>query len=131
MSQGDNGAGTASPTRLTPQSYAAVPAQAMQDRRLRVADWRVLTAISFRADAEGVAWPSQSDLSRLTGLSRQKVNATVKRLCEFSYIEKTKMRRRKGKFSLNCYRVIRNKPVLHVTPVGDTVHDTPVGDTTM
>lgn len=117
--------------RLEPQTYAAVPAQAMQDSRLRATDWRVLIAISFRADAEGIAWPSQGDLARLTGRSRQKVTATVNRLCEFGYIEKTKMRRRKGRFSLNCYRVIRKKPVDHAPPGGDTDHAPPGGDTTM
>ncbi len=117
--------------KLKPQTYAAIPAQAMQDRHLRVADWRVLAAISFRASAEGIAWPSQDDLSGLTGLSRQKVNATIQRLREFSCIEVTKMRRRKGKFPTNCYRLIRLKPFYHDTPVGDTVRVTPVGDITV
>ena len=123
--------GTATARKLEPQTYAVIPAQAMHDRHLRARDWRVLAAISFRADTKGIAWPSQDDLSTMTGLPRSRVNEAIQRLREFSYIEVTKVRRRAGKFPTNCYRVIRLKPFYHDPPVGGTVHDPPVGDITV
>ena len=69
--------------RLKPRTYAVVPAQAMQDRNLKGADWRVLTAISWRADAAGVAWPSQQDIADITGLARPTVGTAVSRLTKY------------------------------------------------
>ena len=95
--------------RLQPQTYAAIPAQAMRDRRLKQADWCVLAAISFRADPTGYAWPSQDDIAATTRLSRQKVSECIRRLCDLGYVKIIESIRRRGQFRSNAYRVIRKR----------------------
>lgn len=97
--------------RLGPRTYAAVPAQAMQDRNLKGADWRVLTAISWRADPSGYAWPSQGDIAAVTGLARPTVGKSISRLRQLGYLEIIKRRRRRGHWPANSYRVNRRRPV--------------------
>ena len=96
--------------RLAPQTYAAVPAQAMQDATLKASDFRVLLAISWRADAAGIAWPSQQDIADVTGLSRPTVGTSVSRLAKYGYLERVLMRRRAGRWPTNTYHLVRKKP---------------------
>ena len=96
--------------RLEPQTYAAVPAQAMQDSRLKASDHRVLLAISWRADAAGIAWPSQQDIADVTGLSRPTVGKCVSRLARYGYLKRAAMQRRGGLWPTNSYQVVRKKP---------------------
>lgn len=100
--------------RLTPQSYAAVPIRAMQDRRLKRADWVILTAYAYHANTRGYAFPSQERIAELTGLSRQTVNLHTRRLREFGYLKLVKAskkeRRPGGRFAVNAYVVVR-KPL--------------------
>ena len=96
--------------QLVPRTWAATPAQAMQDGRLKGADWRVLTCISWHADAKGYAWPSQEEIARVTGLTRPTVGKSVSRLRRFGYLEVIKRERRHGHWPHSSYRVIRRKP---------------------
>ena len=96
--------------RLAPQTYAAIPAQAMQDNRLKASDFRVLSAISWRADAAGIAWPSQQDIANVTGLSRPTVGLCVSRLARYGYLKRVAMRRRGGLWPTNSYQLVRRKP---------------------
>ena len=96
--------------RLAPQTYAAVPAQAMQDSRLKASDFRVLSAISWRADATGIAWPSQQDIANVTGLSRPTVGTCVSRLAKYGYLKRVPMTRRGGRWPTNSYQLVREKP---------------------
>lgn len=110
--------------QLKPKTYATVPAQAMQDRRLRPSDWRVLTAVSYHADPRGLAWPSQQTIADLTGLSRQTVNKCIKRLVSCGYLKLLPARRRpSGRFSHRVYLLVRKKPDTdRVKDAGDTDH---------
>lgn len=121
----------APPARLTPGTWCAMPAQAMSDDRLKRADWRVLSAVAYHADAAGYAFPAQSTLADLTGLSRQRVNRTVKRLVQLGYLKKRPLPQRRGRFRNMGYCVAREPPPNRVTPVGDTDRVTPVGDSTV
>lgn len=96
--------------RLKPRTYATITAHAIGDRQLKARHWNVLAAITLFADVSGAAWPSQVTLAVLTGLSRQRVNATIRDLCLWGYLEfKRKERRRGGRFPANIYRVIRKR----------------------
>ena len=96
--------------RLKPRTYAAVPAQAMQDSRLKASDFRVLSAISWRADAAGVAWPSQQDIAKITGLSRPTVGLCVSRLARYGYLKRAPMTRRGGRWPSSSYLLVRKRP---------------------
>ncbi len=113
--------------RLAPQTYAAVPAQAMQDSRLKASDFRVLSAISWRADADGIAWPSQEDIADVTGLSRPTVGLCVSRLARYGYLKRTPMTRRGGHWPSTTYLLVRKKPeekpLVSPSPCKDS-HDT-------
>ncbi len=96
--------------RLAPKTYAAVPAQAMNDDRLKPRDWRVLTCIAWHADPYGFAWPSQKTISQETGLHRVSVSTSIGRLRRFGYLMIEKKIRRHGHWAANGYRVVRLKP---------------------
>ena len=96
--------------RLAPRSYAALPAQAMQDSRLKASDFRVLSAISWHADAAGFAWPSQQRIADVTGLSRPTVGTCVSRLARYGYLTRGRMKQRGGRWQTNTYQVVRKKP---------------------
>ena len=96
--------------RLQPRTYAATPAQAMQDKRLKGADWRVLTCVSWHANTSGYAWPSQEMVAAVTGLARPAVGKSISRLRRFGYLEIIKRDRQRGQWPHNCYRVIRRQP---------------------
>ena len=96
--------------QLVPRTWAATPAQAMQDARLKGADWRVLACISWHANAKGYAWPSQEEIAAVTGLARPTVGKSISCLRRFGYLEIIKRDRRRGHWPHSAYRVIRRKP---------------------
>ena len=96
--------------RLKPKTYAAVPAQAMNDDRLKARDWRVLTCIAWHADPHGYAWPSQEVIRQETGLCRVSVSTSIGRLRKFGYLTIERKIRRHGHWAANTYRVVRLKP---------------------
>ena len=98
------------PPRLKPRTYAAVPAHAMTDDRLKPSDWRVLTCISWHADPDGYAWPAQDLIALETRLHRVTVNEAVRRLKGLGYIVIVPGKRRHGHWPANGYRVVRFKP---------------------
>ncbi len=105
--------------KLKAGTWAGVPAQAMQDRNLKGADWSVLTAISWRADPTGYAWPSEEDIAAFTGLARPTVSKSVARLRRLGYLKIIERRRRRGQWPGNSYQVIRRapiEPILEVSP---------------
>ena len=96
--------------RLKPRTYAAIPAQAMNDDRLQPSRWQVLAAISWHAKTDGYAWPDQDLLAFETGLNRSTVNRAVGDLERLGYLVKVKRKRRHGHWPANTYRVVRVKP---------------------
>ena len=89
------------------QKFAAVPQRAIGDRDLKERDLRVLMAICRAVDAKtGLATISQGRIGVWAGCSRQKANASVKRLVECGYIEKVGLRRsRSGAGGYIRYRI--------------------------
>ena len=98
-------------SRLSPRTFAAVPAQAMNDDRLKSREWRVLVCISWHANANGLAWPSQDLIADETGLNRSTVNRAVTRLAKLGYLVPEKRKRRHGHWPANTYKVVRVKPM--------------------
>ncbi len=102
--------------RLKPKTYAAVPAQAMNDDRLKPCEWRVLACVSWHADPDGYAWPSQELIARETRLHRVTVNKATQQLRTLGYLVIMPRKRRHGHWRANGYRVVRLKPQIPADP---------------
>ncbi len=96
--------------RLKPRTYASIPAQAMNDDRLKPSDFQVITCISWHADTDGYAWPPQDLIALETGLHRVTVNRAIQRLQKLGYLVIVPHQRRHGHWRANAYRVLRVKP---------------------
>jgi hypothetical protein len=62
------------------ERFARISEAAVRCRELSAADWRVLACVALHADARGRAWPSMATIADMTGLRRQDVPRTIRRL---------------------------------------------------
>lgn len=69
----------------------------------------VLVALANRANQDGECWPSQEDLARQTGQTRQSVNRQIRVLCDAGFLEKQERRREDGYKSSSNYILRKNK----------------------
>jgi hypothetical protein len=60
--------------------FSRMPIAAAADRRLGATELRVLIALGASANKDGICWPSQTTISRIAGVDRRKVHATLSKL---------------------------------------------------
>jgi hypothetical protein len=63
--------------------FARIAERAIRCRELSAADWRVLACIALHADATGRAYPGMTTIAEMTGVRRQDVPRTIRRLERF------------------------------------------------
>ena len=82
-----------------------IPARAVSDRRLSRGGLLILAALGTYADKNGVCWPTQSEIAKQTGMTRQAVSAHLKGLETLGYLEKHR-RYRADQGEISCaYRI--------------------------
>lgn len=86
--------------------FAALPARAIDDRRLRPAAVMVLAALATYADRDGWAYPSISTISDRLRVTRQAVQRQISILVEAGYLIVAARFRQDGGRSSNQYRII-------------------------
>lgn len=75
-------------------------------------DWKTLCTLATYMDADGYCFPSQAELARALGCSRQMANERVKKLAQFRFQDKPVLlieketRSEQGRWSRNGYRVL-------------------------
>lgn len=75
-------------------------------------DWKTLCTLATYMDGDGYCFPSQAELARAMGCSRQMANERVKSLAEFRFQEQPVLlvvksdRQGSGKWARNGYRVL-------------------------
>jgi hypothetical protein len=63
--------------------FARISERAIRCRELAATDWRVLACISLHADTSGRAYPGMTIIATMTGVRRQDVPRTIRRLERF------------------------------------------------
>jgi hypothetical protein len=69
--------------------FARIPASAMRCRELTACDWRVLTCVALHANSAGKAWPSMATIASSTGIRREDVPRSIRRLEKFGLLRTT------------------------------------------
>ncbi|MGH2530919.1 MAG: helix-turn-helix domain-containing protein [Thermomicrobiales bacterium] len=96
-------------------------------------DWKTLCTLATYMDGEGYCYPSQAELARAMGCSRQMANERVKSLAEFRFQGQPVLlvvkgnRRESGKWARNGYRVlpVSNLRIYDHAPVDQTGQNGP------
>ncbi len=94
--------------------FSIVPAQAVEDRRLGPAPFRVLAALGTFSDREGWCWPSMTTLATQLSTRRQVVQRHVQELAKLGYIEIQRQRRPDGGSAANRYRLLFDRALFQV-----------------
>ncbi|TAK36773.1 MAG: helix-turn-helix domain-containing protein [Chloroflexota bacterium] len=115
-------------------------------------DWKTLCTLATYMDSEGFCFPSQAELAKAMGCSRQMANERVKSLANFLFrgqavLVVVKGERTQGRWSRNGYRVLpiaslgifdgktskslNNSGEAAMSSELDTVHDQPTVSTSM
>lgn len=81
------------------------PFRALSDQRLTPSDFKVLMAMCAHANRAGMAWPSQAGIGQLTGIARENVSRSVKRLIEFKYLRLVS-RGNSYQKKASCYQIL-------------------------
>ena len=63
--------------------FARIAERAVRCRELSATDWRVLACIALHADVAGRAYPGMTTIAEMTGVRRQDVPRTIRRLEQF------------------------------------------------
>ncbi len=118
--------------------FAIVPAQAVEDRRIGNAAFRVLACLGTYADKAGWCWPSAKTIGARLDLSRTTVIEHIKALAKLGYLEVHQNQRQDGGAAPNAYRLLFDRALFEVQdrlemdaeegvpPVGSP--DTPLSD---
>src|SRR5207248_3314486 len=94
-------------------------------------DWKTLCALATYMDEDGYCYPSQAELARALGCSRQMANERVNSLARFRFQEKAVMmvvkdnRTEQGRWARNGYRVL---PIASLSIFGSETGETPKTD---
>lgn len=67
--------------------FAVIPADAIDDPELTLADIRVLGVIGYHASRKRPAWPKQATIAQRLGLARETVNRSIRRLWRKGFID--------------------------------------------
>jgi len=93
--------------------YARIPSLAIGCRELSAADWRILACIALHADGAGLSWPGMTIIAQMTGIRRQDVPRTIRRLEQFRLLRCEPG----GPTSPNVYRLaFHNGAAVSATP---------------
>ena len=68
---------------MTGERFARISERAIRCRDLSAVDWRVLASIALHADVAGRAYPGMTTIAEMTGVRRQDVPRTIRRLEQF------------------------------------------------
>ena len=68
---------------MTGERFARISERAIRCRDLSAVDWRVLACIALHADVAGRAYPGMTTIAEMTGVRRQDVPRTIRRLEQF------------------------------------------------
>jgi Helix-turn-helix domain len=68
---------------VSERRFARIAERAIRCRELSAVDWRVYTCIALHADAAGRAYPGMATIAEMTGVRRQDVPRTIRRLERF------------------------------------------------
>jgi len=94
--------------------FAIVPAQAVEDRRIGNAAFRVLACLGTYADRAGWCWPSAKTIGARLELSRTTVIDHIKALAKLGYLEIHQNRRKDGGAATNAYRLLFDRALFEV-----------------
>ena len=76
--------------------WAAISADAIDDRELTLTDFRTLGCIGYHSDRSRGAWPKQQTIADRLGVTREAVNRSIKRLTDKGYIRAVHQHRTDG-----------------------------------
>ena len=68
---------------MTGERFARISERAIRCRDLSAVDWRILACIALHADVAGRAYPGMTTIAEMTGVRRQDVPRTIRRLEQF------------------------------------------------
>lgn len=98
--------------------FAILPARAILDRELPRGALLVLAAVGMHTNSDGWAWPSQSRLAELAGMSRQMIGRYLGELERRGYVQRRGRIRDDGGRSSDEIRILFDAPTdaLQVAP---------------
>src|ERR1700733_1989067 len=100
--------------------FARLPVRAASMRDLSACDFRVLISIAAHADADGRAYPSMATVAKMTGIRRQDVPRSVKRLEQAGLLRRDA---RSDASAANVYTVVLDVAQVSATLLTDGVRD--------
>ena len=105
------------------RTYAHIPISAIKDKRFqnRKTAFRVLAAICSYSDFSGLAFPNQSTLAKILGVSRTSISRQIKILMDMGYIMKSFYKPSIAKYIKgNCYFIKFDKDTSQKQAVANT-----------
>jgi len=116
---------------MTRDRYARVQANAIEDRRIGHAAFRVYCCLASFADKDGMCWPSTRKIASHLGMARSTVFEHLQALATLGYLTIDGSSREDGGRAANRYRIAARPangeaPDFALTPVGPA--DTPLSD---
>ena len=105
------------------RTYAHIPISAIKDKRFqnRKTAFRVLATICSYSDFTGLAFPNQSTLAKILGVSRTSISRQIKILMDMGYIMKSFYKPSIAKYIKgNCYFIKFDKDTSQKQAVANT-----------
>ena len=83
--------------------FSRTPAAAVFDNRVSHATYRVLGALAFCVNQDGICFPSTTTLARRLGCTRQNVRYHIRKLEQLGYVSVERRKRGNGMNEVNRY----------------------------
>ena len=98
---------TDSKAKINKLRYVQIPLEMLADKKIKSTTIKVYGALSKFADNKtGFCYPSNEQITELTGISPRHVRTATKQLCELGWIEKTIV---KSRHKANEFCVLKSK----------------------